>query len=247
MGAAVLRDDLRAAAALVFVADLDSLCLSPEDGHHLAHSLRLRPGEAVVAADGAGSWRPCLFAGRAGRRAGTDAVALEASGPVRSEPRALPLIEVALSPAKGERTEWAVAKLVELGVDVVTPLVAERAVVRAEAGSAARRARLGRIVREAAMQSRRVFLPRLGEPEPVADVVARVGADRVALAEPGGGPVGLERPTLLVGPEGGWSPQELDLVGARASLGDGVLRVETAAVAAGALLTALRAGVVGRA
>lgn len=238
-------EELRAASAMVFVADLEDPVLSPEDAHHLAKVLRLRAGEAVVASDGAGSWRPCRFTGRAARPSSGATAALEADGPVRSEPRPRPEIEVALCWAKGERTEWALAKLVELGVDVVTPLVAERAVVRPDTGPSARRTRLMRIVREAAMQSRRVRLPRLGEPERPAEILARAGAGRVALAEPGGEPVSLGRPVVLIGPEGGWSERELSLVGARISLGDGVLRVETAAVAAGALLSALRAGSLG--
>ena len=60
------------------------------------------------------------------------------------------------------------------------------------------------------------------------------------MAEPGGAPISLATPVVLVGPEGGWSERELALVANKVSLGDGILRVETAAVAAGALLTALR-------
>ena len=91
------------------------------------------------------------------------------------------------------------------------------------------------------MQSRRPFLARIGTTESLDDVAGRSCASSVALAEPGGGAVSLETPVVLVGPEGGWSPRELALVDNLVSLGDGVLRVETAALAAGTLLTALRA------
>jgi len=66
----------------------------------------------------------------------------------------------------------------------------------------------------------------------------------VALAVPGGAPLSLATPTVLVGPEGGWTEDELGLVRAHVSLGPQVLRAETAAIAAGLLLVALRSGTV---
>ena len=97
----------------------------------------------------------------------------------------LPLVEVGFSWAKAERTEWAVAKLVELGVNVLTPLVADRTVVRPDREQAARRSeRLRRIIREAAMQSRRPFLPEMGASCSVDEMARR--DTPVALAEPGG-------------------------------------------------------------
>ncbi len=248
--------ELRDAAALVFVQDLDSPELGDDDCHHLGDVLRLKPGELVVAADGAGTWRLCEFSGpetRAGGRHGghrgrggheasaAGRFALEITGPLQRQERRPPMLEVAFSWAKGDRTEWAVAKLVELGVDRLTPLVADRTVARPDpAGAAKRDERLRRIVREAAMQSRRPFLPEVGATQSVDAVVARSSPPRLALAEPGGDPVSLATPLVLVGPEGGWSSRELALVDKKVSLGDGILRVETAAIAAGVLLTALR-------
>lgn len=251
MEACAPEPELRAAAGLVFVEDLDSPRLSADDAHHLGDVLRLRPGETVAAADGSGSWRTCAFIastaparsrGSSLRRGTEGRFGLEAAGAIRHGERALPEVEIGFSWAKAERTEWAVAKLVELGVDVLTPLVSDRTVVRPDTDGARRREqRLRRIVREAAMQSRRPFLARIGTTESLDDVAGRSCASSVALAEPGGGAVSLETPVVLVGPEGGWSPRELALVDNLVSLGDGVLRVETAALAAGTLLTALRA------
>ena len=250
MAARAPQAELRAAAALVFVEDLDSLDLCQDDAHHLGEVLRIKPGEAVVAADGSGRWRSCAFTSSspsargavAGRRATKSSrFGLEAAGPVQVMERASPRLEVAFSWAKAERTEWAVAKMTELGLDLLTPLVADRTVVRPDGDRAAARAgRLGRIVREAAMQSRRPFLPEIGPSQSVDAVVARVPAADLALCEPGGAPLCLATPVVLVGPEGGWSERELALVDKKVSLGDGVLRVETAALAAGALLAALR-------
>ncbi len=236
----------------MFVEDLESPELCAEDARHLADVLRLKPGETVAAGDGAGSWRTCTFvvspaadgrrsSGHGGR---ASRVGLEVAGTVHRVQRPLPALEIAVSWAKADRTEWAVAKLVELGVDLITPLVADRTVVRPDRESSARRQdRLRRIVREAAMQSRRPLLPRLGRTESLDEVLSRSPGPGTALAEPGGGPVSLATPVVLVGPEGGWSPRELALVENKVSLGDGVLRVETAALAAGTLLTALRSAV----
>jgi 16S rRNA (uracil1498-N3)-methyltransferase len=251
--ASVPEAALRAASALVFVEDLDAPELGSDDAHHLGEVLRLKPGERVAAADGAGAWRlyelvrpRSASTARSGRHAArVDRFDLEPVGPLQQRQRPMPILEVGFSWAKGDRTEWAVAKLVELGLDRLTPLVADRTVVRpANAGAARRDERLRKIVREAAMQSRRPYLPEVSSSQSVDEFVARSNSGDVALAEPGGAPVSLLTPVVLVGPEGGWSPRELALVANRVSLGDGILRVETAALAAGTLLTALRSAAV---
>ena len=95
---------------------------------------------------------------------------LEAAGPVHLVERPAPKLEVGFSWAKAERTEWAVAKLVELGLDLLTPLVADRTIVRPDRDGAVRReGRLRKIAREAAMQSRRPFLPEIGTSQTVED------------------------------------------------------------------------------
>jgi len=242
---------LRAASALVFVEDLDCPTLSEDDAHHLGDVLRLKQGEQVVAADGKGRWRICIFTtsrpprSPRGNSKQTRPVNIEVVGPVNRSYRPSPSLEIAFSWAKTDRTEWVVAKLVELGIDRLTPLVADRTVVRPAGASAARRqTRLRKIVREAAMQARRPLLPEICTSQSVDALVGRSPASTVALAEPGGGPLSLETPVVLVGPEGGWSSREMALVEKKVSLGDGVLRIETAALTAGALLTALRSGIV---
>ena len=168
--------ELRAAAALVFVTDLGCPQLSIDDAHHLGDVLRLRPGEMVGAANGVGSWRMCAFTGPVREKTAREDNSrwgLEVTGPVETTKRPLPLIEIGFSWAKADRTEWAVAKLVELGVDVLTPLVADRTVVRPDREAAGRREeRLRRIVRESAMQSRRPFLPELGANRTVDEMVS---------------------------------------------------------------------------
>lgn len=163
---------------------------------------------------------------------------------VVDEPEPGPALTVAFAPTKGERPEWALAKLTELGVDRVIPLVAARSVVRWDDRRSERRhQRWTEIARQAAMQSRRVRLPVIERPAPVAEVAAAAGVSAV-LAVPGGDPPTLDRPTVLIGPEGGWSPDEERAVAATVGLGPGVLRTETATVAVASLYMALRAALV---
>jgi 16S rRNA (uracil1498-N3)-methyltransferase len=226
--------------AHVFVADLDAPELDEPDRHHLSRALRLRPGEEVTVSDGTGRWRSCRYVTR---RLGGDrqSVALEPEGPVIYEEPPLPAVAVGFVVTKGSRPEWVVQKLTEVGVDRIVPLSSSRSVVRWDTPRADRNVeRLRRVAREAAMQSRRNRLPE------VTDVLrfAEVAVAGAALAEPGGAAPSLERPFVLVGPEGGWDRAEmacgLPLVG----LGPTLLRAETAAVSAGVLLCALRAGLV---
>ena len=133
-------------------------------------------------------------------------------------------------------------KLTELGVDRIRPFVAARSVVRWDpAKVAAHHERWQRVAREAAMQSRRARLPTV---EPMVDFADLAGRADACRAEPGGAPLALGRPLALVGPEGGWSADEAAADLPAVALGDGVLRAETAAIVAGALLVALRSGLV---
>jgi len=143
---------------------------------------------------------------------------------------------------KGERPELVVQKLTELGVDRIVPFAAERSVVRWEGEKAEKQTvRLRRVAREAAMQSRRTWLPEVAELTDFATVCGLPGA---AGADVGGDPPSLAHPTLLIGPEGGWSPRERALLPGSVGLGPTVLRAETAAISGAALLVALRSGVV---
>jgi 16S rRNA (uracil1498-N3)-methyltransferase len=165
-------------------------------------------------------------------------------------------VTVGFALTKGERPDWAVQKLTEVGVDRILCLVTARSVVRPDAIAAERRVqRWRRVAREAAMQSRRTLLPEVVGVLALADVMAGLVVDVVngrgrpglgaGLAEPGGEPPSLDRPVVLVGPEGGWAAEELASGLPTVDLGPGVLRTESAAVAAGVLLCSLRAGLVG--
>jgi len=215
------------AKAHAFVDDLAAPVLDDGDRHHLARVLRLRTGDALTVGDGRGSWRACRF--------GPD---LEPVGDVVRDAAPSPPLGVAFALVKGDRPELVVQKLTELGIDRIVPFVSARSVVRWDEAKAARaHERLNAVAREAAMQSRRTWLPTV---EPLA-TFADVAVAGAALCERDGAPLSLATPTLLVGPEGGWAPEELAAVLPTVALGPTVLRAETAAIAAASLLTALRA------
>lgn len=221
------------AAAHVFVADVGAPALDDDDRHHLARVLRLRVGEEVTVADGRGGWRVCAFAAGA---------TLEPRGEVELRRAATPPITVAFAVTKGSKPETAVQKLTEVGVDRIIPFAAGHSVARWDGERADRHvARLRKVAREAAMQSRRAHLPVVEEVASFAVVAALPGA---CLADAGGSAPSLERPVILVGPEGGWTDAERSAGLPAVGLGPHVLRAETAAITAGAVLVALREGLV---
>lgn len=228
-----LPEAARRAAAHVVVGDLESPVLDDGDRRHLGSSLRLRHGEAVSVTDGRGGWRLCDYSGGS----------LQVAGDVQRFERPLPELCVGFAPVKADRPEWVVQKLTELGVDRIVVMHTERSVVRWDGERAASHLRrLCSVARQAVMQSRGLWLPSV---EGVAGLGSLASEPGAVLAEPGGHPLTPASTTVLVGPEGGWSEQELSSAeGRTVSLGEGVLRSETAAVAAGVLMTALRAGLV---
>ncbi len=233
---------------MVFVPDPTAPILTQGDVHHLLDVLRLRPGEPVVASDGAGGWCPCRVAPGAGGRSSRQpdpATLLIPEGPLSRQPRLDPEITVAFAPTKGDRPEWVVQKLTELGVDRIVPIHTARSVVRWDEERSRRVVdKFGRVAREAAAQCRRTWLPEVNGVISL-DRLASVAGSDPELARPGGAPPGLDRPVVAVGPEGGWDPEEEARFPGGVGLGPTVLRSETAAVAVSTLLCTLRSGLVG--
>ena len=209
-----------------FVDDIDDPCLSDEDAHHFGKVLRLRSGDGITISDAKGSWRECVYG-----------PPLESTGEIFFEPK--PEIEITIGFAliKKGKPEMVVQKLTELGVNKIIPVVALRSVVQwSERKVVESEKRFNRIAREAAMQSRQVYIPEVFRTVPLGILKDQ---EEIALAQPGGKKLSLTHSCLIIGPEGGWTSAELE--GKECfSLGGSILRSETAAISAGVLLTSLR-------
>ena len=180
----------------------------------------------------------------------------------RFKPSAAPRVTLALAIFKFDRMEWAMEKCTEIGVARIVPVIARRSDAHLVTAAVKRHERWQRIVRQAAEQSRRSAPPEISAPvklKNLADAgVIGTGALRIVLAESLAGSEADDRLgeivhsessvdelALAVGPEGGWADPELSWLyetgWVGASLGDNILRAETAAIVATALaLEALR-------
>ena len=169
---------------------------------------------------------------------------------------AAPKITLALAIFKFDRMEWAIEKCAEIGVARIIPVIARRTDAHLASAAVKRRERWQRIVRQASEQSRRSAPPEVGAPVKLKDLggdgVLAADALRVVLTESLAGSEGNTRlgeilqshssgdeVVLAVGPEGGWADGELtwfcETGWVAASLGDTILRAETAAIVATAL------------
>lgn len=234
-----------AAAAQVFVDDPAAPVLAEADAHHLGRVLRLRAGEEVIVSDGRGRWARTTWREGGSLELVRDAPGAGGTGAVESEQRAAPALTVAFAPVKGERPEWVVQKLTELGIDRIVPLLSERSVVRwSGARGRASVEKLRRVAREAAAQCRRVWLPEISDTVRFSELRDLGGDGEVVLAQLSGRRPTARQHVVAVGPEGGWSTDELASGLPTVGFGLSVLRAETAAVTAGALLASLRTGTV---
>jgi len=203
--------------------------LTGDEARHLARVLRCRIGDTVVAFDGSGVEWPAVVAA-----IGRDEVALDVGDAVE-RPGPAVAVTIAVALPKGERQKWLVEKLTELGVARLVPLVTRRGVAEATPAACDR---LRRGVIEAAKQCGRNTLMEIDPPRSIADLVAlRPPETRLVVADPGAPPLAGAAAAAaigLVGPEGGFAPEELAAIeaggGTCAGLGPHVLRVETAAI-----------------
>lgn len=221
-----------------------SVVLREEEARHAIRSLRLRVGERFTSSDGRGAVARCRIV-----RVGSDDLEGEVEDRrVTAEPR--PRLAVLLAAPKGERLTWAVQKLTELGADEIAILEAARSVRRPRGEQALRLAeRLKAVANEAAKQSRRSFLPTLAGPLAWKDGISKAlphGPVVVLWERAARGLLEIlpietpARVALVVGPEGGIPDEDAHraegsgaLLG---SLGTNILRTETAAVAASAVV-----------
>jgi len=222
---------------------LGVMTLDGPEGHHAAAVRRLRPGERADVSDGAGTLAESVVAA-----VGKDSVTLDVRA-LHAVPAPRPRLTVAQALAKGDRGELAVELMTEVGVDGVIPWAAARSITKWQAERGAKAlAKWRATAREAAKQSRRAWLPEVTGLATTAALAQRVAAAGGAIVLEADAPAKLhELPLpetgdilLLVGPEGGISPEEratLREAGAiEARLGPTVLRTSTAGAAAAVIL-----------
>lgn len=221
----------------------DEVRLGGSEGHHAAVVRRLQPGETVLLGDGHGTAvrGPVLEASKSGL--------LVRVAELLHEPDPVVCLVVVQALAKGDRSELAVEMLTEVGAHEIVPWQASRSIVRwsGERGDKAL-ARWRGTVREAAKQSRRLRVPEVSAVVGTRQLLARLESADLALVlhEDAAEPiavVGLPAAgevVVVVGPEGGISPDELAAFAAAGAhavrIGDHVLRTSTAGVVALAAL-----------
>jgi 16S rRNA (uracil1498-N3)-methyltransferase len=221
----------------------DEVVLSGAEAHHAAAVRRLRIDEEVTVGDGRGVW----LTGRSVAVSPREVVVVVDGR--HDEPVSRPRIVLVQALAKGDRDELAVQAATELGVDAIVPWQAERSVSRWDAKAEKGIARWTTIVREAAKQAHRAWVPDIRPLAKTADLATLAGESRMLLLEPTAtdalsavelGPDDRDL-VLVVGPEGGISPAELSVLqeaGARqVRLGSTVLRTSTAGAAALAVVS----------
>lgn len=214
-----------------------------DEAHHAVAVRRLQVGEGVVLTDGAGTSVRGEVASTGKRTLGVSV------HEISTVDRAEPSITVVQALPKGDRGELAVEMLTEIGVDVIVPWAASRSVAVWRGDRAAKSLAKWRFTaREAAKQSRRSWFPEVAELMTIEGVAALLAdADlAVVLHEDAALPLAsLDAPNsgsivIVVGPEGGISPEELEALGTPGTrpvrLGDEVLRTSTAGVVAAAAL-----------
>jgi len=215
----------------------DRAALIGEHAAHLSRVLRVQAGQEFDVA--------CGEVVRRGTVSGVSDVRVEfVLGGAVTASEVAP-VNLLLAVFKFDRMEWAIEKCTELNVTTIVPVIARRTEKHMAAAAENRLERWRRIGREAAEQSRRTAVPEIGEPVKLVEALDRAAELRIVLAETEReaqlSDLLRERPrassvALAVGPEGGWAPEELQLFDragwTSASLGNTILRAETAAIAA---------------
>jgi 16S rRNA (uracil1498-N3)-methyltransferase len=213
--------------------------------HHLRNVLRVNSGERVTLTDGNGCWVETVVG------ASFPAQSLERVSETHHSVRPAVDTEVAFAVTKADKPELVVQKLTELGIGAIAVLIADRSVARWDAEKMQRNVDRFRVIStQAVQQSRQVWLPRISMADSLDAYVLAVSAYPAAVVvrcDRGGEPAleafdrfaadNRRRVAVAVGPEGGWSDREREILTASIELTRSVLRAETAAIVAGTLLS----------
>ncbi len=218
--------------------------LTGDDARHLARVLRAEPGQRYELSDNNRAYLAEISAVTSARVTFHILETLPAPPPS-------PQITLYAALIKFDRFEWLIEKATELGVARIIPVITDRAEKGLASAAPKRIERWRKIARESSQQSRRLRIPEISLPQPFATAAADPSTQRFFLEEnPGAPPLLSALPTdtgaisILTGPEGGWTDRERALASEAAwkpvSLGAHILRAETAAIAALAILSQTR-------
>jgi 16S rRNA (uracil1498-N3)-methyltransferase len=220
--------------------DLDraEVVLDGAESHHLAHVLRGEVGDTVVVFDGHGREVDAEVVA-IGRRT----VTLRPISAIRKVDATGPTVTLAVAPPKGDRFRWLVEKATELGVARLIPMQSQRTVVDPGVGKLDK---LRHTIVAACKQSGRSVLLDLAEPVGYEQLLGQSRNGRLVVLHPEAPPLArivdheTMEWTLLIGPEGGFTDDEVAAAIAAgatpASLGATILRTETAAIAAASVV-----------
>ncbi|MEP7364976.1 MAG: RsmE family RNA methyltransferase [Acidobacteriota bacterium] len=212
--------------------------VSGDDAHHLTRVLRVERGQQYEVCDNSAAWLATVIEAHKSR------VVFELKEPIAFKPTLAPLtLYVALF--KFDHLEWIIEKGTELGVENFHFVIAERSERGLERAAEKRIERWRKIALEASQQSRRDHLPLLHEPVRLREAAKQQEGANLLLDEEGGAPLlsvlssqgqSGSGVNLMTGPEGGWVDHERELLRqsgwTAVTLGPSILRAETAAIAA---------------
>jgi len=227
--------------------DRDEILLDAAEAHHALHVLRMRPGDGVELFNGNGTVARGIL-----RSAGHRDVLVGIESRSACPPPAPPAIHLAFAAAKGKRLDWLIEKATELGASSLQQVIFDRSPPASRRTSEAKRRKVLAHCVSAAKQCGLNFLPELRDSEALEGILARPDDSLRILGDASPGAAGLaealadtpcQRPVLLlVGPEGGLTDTErsdaLDAGFAPVRIAETTLRVETAAIALLAAVTA---------
>ena len=229
----------------------ESAALRGETAEHLGRVLRAEPGQLYELSDGHSIWLARVERVAVSKRGESRIDFALVERVAASEPRVE--IDLLLAVVKFERFEWCLEKATELGAREIVPLAAARSEKVLVAAAGKRRSRWETILAESAQQARRLRPPSLGDVLSPDEAFAQYGdGRRIFLSErreaasirqvlgAAAGGLGPRKAALAIGPEGGWTEPEVSAAlaagFAEASLGENILRTETAVLAAMAVV-----------
>lgn len=224
----------------------DTVELDEQEARHAVSARRLGEGECIEVVDGKGKIATAVI-----EKTGKKKMLLKIESCKQAQPKQSGRVIIATSIAKGDRFEWLISKCTELGVDRIVPVIFERTVKLAKGDNAADRWK--NVAVSAIKQCGRLFLPIIDRPVEFSKAIEIIKAEyplvKFVVGWCGDEAVNIDTLDIIgrdvaavVGPEGGFSQAEEKLFSqmeiGKVSLGENILRTETAAIAFGSIFMA---------